>query len=209
MPPPPTLKICEIFSSVQGEGLRQGEPTLFVRFTGCNLKCDFCDTKYAWTTGKDMSVPHIVEKLKRLQTRFPARWICLTGGEPLHQNIRGLVRQLKAENFKIQVETNATLYFPLPVDWYTISPKPPKYFLRPQYKEKAKEVKLVVTKGLEFESLQKLRRKFPEKVPILLQPQSNKKWSIKQALKLVRLSLLADLTNVRISFQMHKVFGWR
>ena len=49
MPQPPTLKISEIFPSIQGEGLRQGEPTIFVRFAGCNLRCTFCDTKYAWT----------------------------------------------------------------------------------------------------------------------------------------------------------------
>ena len=128
MPQPLILKIAEIFPSIQGEGLRQGEPTIFVRLSGCNLNCSFCDTKYAWKQGKEYSINQILDEISRIKTEFPARWICLTGGEPLLQDISSLIQRLKKENFKIQVETNATNYQNLPVDWYTISPKPEKYF---------------------------------------------------------------------------------
>ncbi len=206
---PPTLKISEIFPSIQGEGLRQGEPTLFVRLSGCNLKCAFCDTKYAWKTGKEMTVPQIMNELKKIRSTFPAEWACLTGGEPLLQSVEGLLRGLRNEGLKIQVETNAILYRRLDVDWYTVSPKPPDYFFQPAYKKKAKEVKLVVTKGLNLEILNRLRNEFPEKTPLLLQLQSNAQWSAKLASKLLRQGMTHDLQNLRVAVQIHKIFNWR
>ena len=206
MPQPHFLKIVEIFSSIQGEGLRQGEATIFIRLAGCNLKCPFCDTQYAWKEGKKKSIPQILTKIKKIRKDFPVEWICITGGEPLLQDIMELVRALKNEHFKIQIESNATLYRPLSVDWYTISPKPDKYFFSPEYRKKAKEVKIVVTKDLNLGILCKLRKAFSERIPIFLQPQSNRKWSISMAVKLQRETLKAGVKNVRLSFQLHKIY---
>jgi len=206
---PPTLKINEIFPSIQGEGLRLGEPTLFIRFSECNLKCAFCDTKYAWQTGQEMTVESILKKIKKIHTAFPTEWVCLTGGEPLFQNIVGLAQRIKAEDFKIQVETNATIFRRLGVDWYTISPKPPDYFYQPEYIKKANEVKMVVTKGFDFVVLKKLRQDFPEKIPLLLQPQSNSKSSGKHAIRLLKQSLKEGMKNIRLTAQIHKIFGLR
>ena len=83
MPQPPTLKIVEIFPSIQGEGLRQGEPTVFIRLSGCNLKCSFCDTKYAWKGGREFTAGEILDEVRKIRRRFPASWVSLTGGEPL------------------------------------------------------------------------------------------------------------------------------
>lgn len=209
MPQPRILRITEIFPSIQGEGLRQGEATLFVRLSGCNLKCSFCDTKYAWREGQEYSISQILEEIKKLGTRFPARWVCLTGGEPLVQDVGELVRSLKREGFKVQLETNAILYRPLPVDWYSISPKPEEYGCRPEYREKAKEVKVIVTRSLDFEVVRRLREEFPEKTPLLLQPQSNSKWSMALAVRLLKKSLETGLKNIRLSVQLHKIYGLR
>jgi organic radical activating enzyme len=206
---PPTLKINEIFPSIQGEGLRLGEPTLFIRFSECNLKCAFCDTKYAWQTGQEMTVESILKKIKKIHTAFPTEWVCLTGGEPLFQNIVRLAQRIKAEDFKIQVETNATIFRRLGVDWYTISPKPPDYFYQPEYIKKANEVKIVVTKGLDFVVLKKLRQDVPEKIPLLLQPQSNSRSSDKHAIRLIKQSLKEGMKNIRLTAQIHKIFGLR
>jgi organic radical activating enzyme len=209
MPQPHILKITEIFSSVQGEGLRQGEPTIFIRLSGCNLKCSFCDTKYAWEEGQQYSVDQVLEEVRKIRQSFPAQWICITGGEPLLQDIDGLTKALKKEGLKIQVETNATLYRTLPVDWYSISPKPDRYTYRPEYREKAKEVKIIITKNLDLESIRRLRVRFPEKTPVLLQPQSNRKWSIILGIKLLKQALKAGLKNIRLSVQLHEIYGMR
>jgi 7-carboxy-7-deazaguanine synthase len=209
MPQQHILKISEIFGSIQGEGLRQGEPTLFVRLSGCNLKCSFCDTKYAWRSGKEMSVSRVMEKVRKIHRRSPRRWVCLTGGEPLLQEVEELVRSLKDEGFKIHVETNATLYRPMAVDWYTISPKPPEYLYQPEYRKRAKEVKIVVTRGLELSVLEKLRQEFPTQTPLLLQPQSNRKWSLNLAKKLLNQTRKKNLDNIKLSVQLHKIYGWR
>lgn len=206
---PPTLKIVEIFPSIQGEGLRQGEPTIFLRLAGCNLRCPFCDTKYAWREGRDMTPGEILSIIKKIRKRFPAGWICVTGGEPMLQNLKPLVLSLKKENLKIQVETNAVLFQPLPVDWFTVSPKPERYAHHPGFKRRAKEVKIIVTKTLSFAALKRLRKEFPASIPLLLQPESNAPWSAAKSLRLVNRALRIGLKNVRLSVQLHKIYKLR
>jgi organic radical activating enzyme len=189
--------------------LRQGEPTLFLRLAGCGLRCKFCDTPFAWKGGTWLSIREILLRLGRLRKAYPASWVCLTGGEPLEQDVRELARSLKKEGYKIQVETNGLFYQWLPVDWYTVSPKPKAYTLRQEYRRLAKEVKLIVSRDLTLKIIRKIRRTFPETVPILLQPQSMEKWSMAKGVNLVGRSLRAGLANVRLSIQVHKVLGLR
>lgn len=207
MPQPAILKITEIFSSIQGEGLRMGEPTIFVRLTGCNLRCVFCDTQYAWDGGKDFTVEQIMETVEKIKNAYAADWVCLTGGEPLEQKIEGLVRSLRKRGFKVQIETNGTIFRPRGIDWITISPKPPEYFFRAEYTTKAKEVKLVVSCDLTLHTIQNIRKAFPERTPILLQPQSNLKWSVTLGNKLLRQALKTGLRNIRLSIQLHKIYN--
>ena len=209
MPRPLTLRITEIFASIQGEGLRTGEPTIFIRLTGCNLCCRFCDTRYAWKGGQEYPIPRVLEKVQRLRHSYPADWVCLTGGEPLHQEIDALVRDLRRLRLRVQVETNGTLFRPARFDWITLSPKPKDYFVRSELIPDVKEIKLVVTKDLALSTIQNLRKAFPGSIPILLQPQSNWEASFAHARHLLRQSLNAGLKGVRLSFQMQKVFGFR
>ncbi len=207
MPPLPTLKINEIFSSLQGEGLRQGEPTIFIRLSGCNLRCSFCDTSQAWEEGRDMPLAEIISKIGRIHKKFPADWLCFTGGEPLLQDIQPLLMDLKTRGFLLQVETNATFDPVAPVDWYSVSPKPSAYDISPQLIHIAKEVKLVVTPNTEFHILQELREQFPTMTPLLLQPESNHKTAIKLCMSHIEKALLSGMKNIRISLQMHKLLG--
>jgi 7-carboxy-7-deazaguanine synthase len=203
----PTLKAIEVFASVQGEGLRQGQPTLFVRLSGCNLRCGFCDTKRAWKRGEERTVDALVADVAALRAKFPARWVCLTGGEPLGQDVRPLVRALKRAGLSVQVETNGTYPPVAGIDWTTLSPKPPGYDHHPGFLKTAREVKLVVCRDLGFDTLRALRDAFPARVPIILQPQSNAAWSMKKAMRLLELSLLAGLDDIRVSVQLHKTLG--
>jgi organic radical activating enzyme len=209
MPRPPTLKTIEIFASVQGEGLRQGEPTIFVRLAGCNLRCGFCDTKRAWRGGREMSVQSIVAEALRLRRDVPTTWVCLTGGEPLAQDVRPVILRLHAEGFKVQVETNGT-FPPVPLaDWHTVSPKPPDYDVHPGFRGRAREVKLVVCRALSLDSVRTVRAAFPPTVPLILQPQSSARWSIRKAVELLQGASRAGLEGVRLSVQLHKVYGLR
>lgn len=209
MPQRPTLKIAEIFASLQGEGLRQGEPTIFVRFSGCNLKCSFCDTRYAWQGGTDVTTAQALADVRKIRRRLKTEWVCLTGGEPLLQDISGFVADLHEDGMKIQVETNATAYHPLHVDWYTVSPKPPRFFCREEYRKKAKEVKLIVTNSLRFGTVERLRKDFPARIPLLLQPESNIPRSVAKSLRMLNRAQREGLKNTRFSAQLHKLYGWR
>lgn len=205
MPRPPTLRIAEVFASLQGEGLRQGEPTIFVRLAGCNLRCPFCDTKRARRGGR----AEIAAEAGRLHARFPAAWVCLTGGEPLAQDVGPLVRLLKKGGWRVQVETNGTFPCPAGVDWLTVSPKPPLYRIRRGLRGRAREVKLVVSRGLTLERVVRMRRSVPPAVPLILQPQDNAAWSARQALDLLEGAYRAGLRNLRLSLQLHKAIGIR
>lgn len=208
MPPPATLKVVEVFASVQGEGLRLGEPTIFVRLAGCNLRCRFCDTRRAWKGGREMTLDQVEARVLRAARKFPCRWVCLTGGEPLAQDVSGLVRILKRRGgFSVQVETNGT-QVPVPaVDWYSVSPKPPAYAVRPGLRSQAREVKIVVTHGLDLDRLKRIRRAFPRGTPVMLQPQSGAAWSVRRAIALLRLSLFARLPNIRLSPQAQRYWN--
>lgn len=209
MPARPTLKIFEIFPSIQGEGLRQGEPTIFVRLAGCDRRCSFCDTKYAWTGGRPFSSPEVLDKIRGLGRRYPTRWVCLTGGEPFMQDIRPLTRLLRKHRWLIQVETSGSRFYPLTVDWLTVSPKPKAYLVRPEFLRRAKEVKLVVTRDMSLAIIAKIRAAFPSRVPIILQPESSRRWSQKRGLRLLNEGLVAGLANIRVSIQLHRALGVR
>ena len=202
----PTLKTTEVFASVQGEGLRQGEPTIFVRLAGCNLRCSYCDTKRAWKGGREVPIEAIVNEVRRLGRRFPAGWVCLTGGEPLAQDIGPLVAALLADGLKVQVETNGTFPPAAHVTWHTVSPKPPDYDVHPGFRKRAKEVKLVATRGLTVDAVRLLRRAFPLRIPLIIQPQTNKPWSRQKAARILTAALRSGLRNIRLSVQLHRIY---
>ena len=111
-------KINEIFYSLQGEGVHAGEPSVFVRFSGCNLRCSFCDTVHQ--AGTMMTDREIVDSINR----YPARWIILTGGEPSLFIDEAFIRLLHEKTGKkIAIETNGTRPVPSSIDWITCSPK--------------------------------------------------------------------------------------
>lgn len=112
-------KINEIFYSLQGEGHHAGVPAVFIRFSGCNLKCNFCDTRHE--EGTMMNDAEIIDKVKQYKQ---ARLIVLTGGEPSLFIDDEFVNKLKsATDMIIAIETNGTHSIPESVDWATLSPK--------------------------------------------------------------------------------------
>jgi 7-carboxy-7-deazaguanine synthase len=100
------LRITEIFLSIQGESNTVGQPTVFVRLTGCPLRCGYCDTEYAFSGGEQHTLPDILVEV----ARFGARFVCVTGGEPLAQpNCRPLLGALCDAGYAVQLETSGAL----------------------------------------------------------------------------------------------------
>ena len=105
----PRLKITEIFHSLQGEGDTVGFPTVFVRLTGCPLRCQYCDTAYAFSGGQWMDLDAILEQVRT----WGAAHVCVTGGEPLAQaNCLPLLQKLCDDGYRVSLETSGAL----PVD---------------------------------------------------------------------------------------------
>ena len=113
------MLINEIFYSLQGEGHFTGTPAVFIRFSGCNLKCSFCDTKHERYS--EMTEDDIMREV----SKYPAEHVVITGGEPALQLTQTLVDRLHAAGKFIQIETNGTAELPegCDVDWITCSPK--------------------------------------------------------------------------------------
>jgi 7-carboxy-7-deazaguanine synthase len=100
------MLVNEIFLSIQGEGRTMGLPTVFVRLSGCNLDCQWCDTRYAEEGGSEMSVDEVLAGVKGYRTRH----VCLTGGEPLwHDEAPELISRLLEEGKHVSLETNGSL----------------------------------------------------------------------------------------------------
>jgi 7-carboxy-7-deazaguanine synthase len=135
------MRIAEIFRSLQGEGRLTGTESIFVRTSGCNLRCRFCDTPYAsWTPeGEELSVAEILQRVERLRREEPPLWLAeflqaraagkvrhvvLTGGEPmLCAELVSLSDELRDAGWHITIETSGTVYRPVACDLMSISPK--------------------------------------------------------------------------------------
>ena len=97
------MRVTEIFFSIQGEGARAGRPCVFVRFTGCDLRCVYCDTAYAFKGGTELEREEILSQV----ARFPCKLVLLTGGEPLLQrDLPDLARELLSRGYEVTVETH-------------------------------------------------------------------------------------------------------
>ncbi len=103
---PASLRITEIFHSLQGESVLVGLPTVFIRLTGCPLRCQYCDTAYAFTGGKKIPIEDILKTVASYQCKT----VCVTGGEPLSQpGSHQLMERLCDENYRVSIETSGAL----------------------------------------------------------------------------------------------------
>jgi organic radical activating enzyme len=188
------IALSEIFYTVQGEGTWTGMPAVFVRLAGCNLSCDFCDTDYSMKAL--CSIEQIVDDVRAWSPDRPA--IVLTGGEPFAQaETPALIDALRADGRRVHVESNGTVYAPLPDDvWLCVSPKER---VDPRMAARADEAKLIVDRRVPEEHVALF-----ERLPVLLlQPEGNKPQNVAIAIEYAK----AHPQRFRLSLQTHKFIG--
>ena len=202
------LRLTEIFFSLQGEASRAGLPTVFVRLTGCPLRCVWCDTAYSFTGGKAASIKSVLAEV----AKYPARQVCVTGGEPLAQKeCLPLLRALCDAGYEVSLETSGAL------DITGVDPRVARIMdlKAPDSGECAKnrwenlelltrsdEIKIVIASRADYEWVcEQLRERHLDSLcPVLLSPaqglvdpRSLAEW------------ILADGLNVRFQMQLHKL----
>jgi 7-carboxy-7-deazaguanine synthase len=200
------LKITEIFFSIQGEATFSGWPTVFVRLTGCPLRCQYCDTAYAFTGGEWRSLDEIDAEVRRYGTRY----VCVTGGEPLAQTrCHALLTQLCDAGFDVSLETSGA------IDIAAVDPRVARVvdLKTPGSKESHRNrwqnldlltprdaVKIVICDRADYEWARDVVTKREWPCPVFLSPSHEQ-----LAGGMLADWILADRLPVRLQVQLHKV----
>ena len=218
------MVITEIFKSIQGEGTRAGLPCIFVRLTGCNLRCTWCDTAYAFHGGSKLSIEEVLEKVRALDGTSGARvrLVEITGGEPLLQpETPELAEQLLAAGYTVMIETSGERFAGgLPAGVVKIvdvkcpdSGEPGTFDLANlETVGRSDEIKFVISSRRDYEFAREftLHHQLPERVHEILFspvfPDPAGKWLGLNARELAEW-ILADGLPVRLGLQLHK-FIW-
>ncbi len=202
-----TLKINEIFKSIQGESTYTGLPCAFIRLTYCNLRCTYCDTDYSFYEGDDMSIDDIIDKIVPMNTKL----VEVTGGEPmLQKNILPLMNKLIGMDYTVLLETSGSISLkdvPLEVK-KIVDFKCPSSGMEDKNLwsildelDKESQIKFVIETQEDYDWVKRKIEKYKlnKRWEILISPVFNK-------LSLERLSgwMLKDNLDVRLQLQMHK-----
>ena len=135
------IKANEIFYSLQGEGIRAGFPSIFIRLSGCNLTCGFCDTEFE--SGEEMSLDQLAQHLQK----YPCKDIVWTGGEPGLQITKEVVEYFKNLGYFQAIETNGSVKIPANIDHITLSPKVAEHVIAKNFPGGVTELKYVIHTG--------------------------------------------------------------
>ena len=195
-------RVNEIFYTLQGEGFHVGEPAVFVRFSGCNLACSWCDTDHR--QGTEMTAKEIVKAVQEAWPHKQKGWpldtlpfVVLTGGEPALQVDEELIEALASAHCYVAIETNGTRELPEGIDWITCSPKLNTF---PKLKH-VDELKVV----FDGKSNPELWRQEIDAKHRFLQPLHNGKTSnVDEVMEYIR-----SHPYWRLSVQLHKILGFK
>jgi len=201
------MKINEIFYSIQGEGRWSGLPNIFIRTTGCNLRCSFCDTKYTYDYGNEMSTKKIVKNI----SKYPCKYVCVTGGEPLIQKETiELIDVLIKKKYNVCLETNGSISVEkicskkslmISLDIKCPSSNMHKKMDMSNIKKLGKndQLKFVIGDKKDYDYAKKIISKYKPVCPVFFQPVS----SINP--KLLAEWILRDGLVVKLGLQIHKM----
>ena len=203
------IKINEIFWSAQGEGARKGFPSIFVRLTGCSLRCEYCDSKNSWEEGELLSEDEIVLKVDGLMKEYPDSQVVFTGGEPLEHKIEGVTEKLKRKSYYLAVETSGVFNSEIDFNWWAVSPKDVRDFvIHEEIRNKISELKLIVNSNLNIDRIKTITTGL-ENIPVYLQPQFPDPDRYEKTFELFQNCIRAGLENIRIGDQLHRHYNIR
>ena len=204
------IKVNEIFYSIQGEGTSAGLPCVFVRLTGCNLRCTYCDTEYAFYEGTDKSIEQIIEQVRT----YNCNLVEITGGEPLQQiKSFDLMKELCENNFEVLLETGGSLSIKevdkrvkiiMDLKCPSSGMKKKNLYSNIDFIKPTDEVKFVIETREDYDWAKNILEnyKLDNKTQILFSPVFGK-----VNYELIVKWILEDKLNVRFQLQMHK-FIW-
>ncbi len=202
------MKVVEIFKSIDGEGIRVGYPVTFIRLAGCNLRCNYCDTKYSYEDEKftEMTPQEIYNQVYKLG----GKRITLTGGEPLiHKDVKVLVDLLIQKGYEVNIETNGSVDITLFLDKHTIitmdykcasSDMEDKMLLDNISKLRKQDVlKFVVSDDNDLDTVQRIYRN--TKATVYISPVFGRI----EPKQIVEYMLEHNMENCRVQVQLHKI----
>lgn len=201
------MKINEIFYSLQGEGSWSGLANIFVRVTGCNLRCSYCDTKYAYKNGQIMNINDIIREIQK----YPCKYICITGGEPLLQDeTLDLIHILLKKKYKICIETNGSinignisgknsLMLSLDIKCPSSGMHEKMIFKNLNHLTNKDQLKFVIKNRQDYDYSKSIITKYKPRCKLFFQPL----WGIDP--KDLSTWVLNDGLNVRLGLQLHKI----
>ncbi len=192
-----SLLVMELFYTLQGEGVYQGQAAVFVRLGGCDVGCVWCDVKDSWQADKHplMTVKQIVEEV----IKYPASIVVITGGEPLMYELQDLTTALQSVGKRTHIETSGA--YPLSGNWNWICVSPKKFKAPlPEVISQANELKVVVFHKSDFEWALKNSEYTSEHAVLMLQPE----WSREKDMLPLITRFVMDNPRWRISLQTHK-----
>jgi len=199
------MEICEIFHSLQGEGIDIGLPTIFVRTAGCNLRCEWCDTKYAWKGGEEIDIENIKDKLDEIECYR----VCITGGEPLLQEDILELIDLLLPSYEISIETNGSLDISEVVEKdlkVSMDYKTPSSSMEDEMREdnldllrEKDQLKFVISNRKDYEFSADILEDFDNRCEVIFQTEES------NDIREVAEAVLEDGLEVRVLPQLHKI----
>jgi organic radical activating enzyme len=199
------LWIHETFqNTLQGEGSLTGTPADFIRLSGCPVGCNWCDTGYS--NSSDKKLPRFKRSIPSLLAELESNLVVVTGGEPFIQiGLSPLCEAIALTQRQVAIETSGSFWQPIPSSaWLTVSPKEhirPGYPVKPEIWQRASEVKIVISTGVEVEYYQEKLESLS--CPIFLQPE----WGQRDRTIPLTLELLKKHRTYRLSLQTHKLLN--
>lgn len=205
------MRVSEIFTSLQGEGKYTGFPTTFIRVAGCPFKCKYCDTEYAKTEGKKVSLDRIMREVFRRGNQH----ICITGGEPLlDEDVFPLIYELLSFSYIVTIETSGlveieecsyarTYSYCMDIKCPCSGMENLNVYSNLERLRANDEVKFVVATKEDIDFAKGVLKKYPTKATVIFSPLNNDL----EICKLIEKTLIKGRMNAKIGMQLHRILN--